>query len=106
MRYFLSIVAAIATTLSSPASAQTTYPGTLEELKAEVVRRAELKQYPVIVHDPDVVRKGAELLKGATEDDWANAWIQIADGYNADAQRHEARGERELAIEDYVTGYR
>lgn len=106
MRYLLSIVAAIAVMLCLPAAAQTTYPGTLEELKAEVVRRAELKQYPVVVYDPEVVRGGAELLQGTTEDDWANAWIPIADGYNADAGQHEARDERELAMEDYLTAYR
>ena len=70
------------------------------------MRRAELKEYPVVVYDPEVVRGGAELLQGTTEDDWANAWMPIADGYNADAVRHEARGERELAMEDYLTAYR
>jgi len=75
--------------MSASAPAQTTFIGSLADLQAEVVRRAELQLHPVTVYDPDVIRRGAALLKSKSEDDWANAWMEIADGYYTDAEQQE-----------------
>lgn len=91
--------------MGAPASAQVTFPGTLAELKAETVRRAELELYPVNIYDPDVVREGVALLQGTTEDDWANAWMQIADRYWTEAQMQEERGDTQAAMRLYQTAY-
>jgi esterase FrsA len=84
------IVGATCLLCAAATMAQSTYPGTLEELKADVQRRAELERHPVNVYDPATIRKGLTLLRSKSEDDWADAWMQIADPYFSDAERAEA----------------
>ena len=93
---------ALAVALCAPAIAQSSFPGTLDELKAEVQRRAERDRHPLNGYDPAIIREGLDLLHGKTEDDWASAWMQIADRYWAAAQA--AAGTRE-AMRLYQSAY-
>jgi pimeloyl-ACP methyl ester carboxylesterase len=95
----------MAAAVSAPGMAQVSYPGTLEELKADVQSRAERERHPVNGYDPAVIREGLTLLQGRTEDDWAIAWMQIADRYWAEALLQEARGDLQAAMQSYQAAY-
>jgi esterase FrsA len=99
------LVTACAVLVTASAAAQITYPGTLEELKAETVRRAELERHPINGYDPAVIREGVALLKGKSEDEWADAWMQIADRYMSEARQQEQHGDRPAAMSLYQQAY-
>jgi pimeloyl-ACP methyl ester carboxylesterase len=91
--------------LSGPAGAQITDPGTLEELKAEVQRRAEARRHPVNVYDPAEIRAGLATLSSKSEDDWASTWMAIGDRHLA-AARREQETDPEAALSSYLSAYR
>jgi hypothetical protein len=100
----IALIAISAALAGGPVAAQITYPGTLEELKAEVQQRADLGRHPINVYDPEVIREGLTLLHGKTEDDWACAWMQIGDRYWGQATRVESTDAR-AAMQLYQTAY-
>ena len=54
---------------------------TIDEIKTEAVHRAEVGQYPLIGLDPADVREAFESVHTADKDEWAAAFMHVADRY-------------------------
>src|ERR1700722_12827027 len=54
---------------------------TIDEIKVEAVRRAEVGQYPLIGLDPVDVKEAFESIHSADKDEWAAGFIRVADRY-------------------------
>src|ERR1700688_3006583 len=63
---------------------------TLEEIKAEAVKRAENGMYPLIGLDPGDVREAFAKINSTDNDDWAAGFSAVADRYMAQAKATEA----------------
>ena len=57
---------------------------TLDEIKAEAIKRAEDGMYPLIGLDPADVREAFSNIKTTDNDDWASAFSAVADRYMAE----------------------
>lgn len=58
----------------------------IEEIKAESLLRAQRGAYPLGGLDVQDVQKGLSLIKTRNPDEWAQAWIQVADQYMEQAK--------------------
>jgi esterase FrsA len=63
---------------------------TLEEIKAEAVKRAENGMYPLIGLDPGDVREAFSKINSTDNDEWAAGFGTVADRYMAEAKAAEA----------------
>ena len=78
---------------------------TLDEIKAEAVRRAENGMYPLIGLDPADVKQAFAAIKTSDYDEWAAAFITIGDRYMSEAQSLE-RTDPAKANADYIRAWR
>jgi esterase FrsA len=62
---------------------------TLDEIKAEAVKRAENGMYPLIGLDPADVKEAFAAIKTSDYDEWAAAFIAVGDRYMSEAQSLE-----------------
>jgi len=62
---------------------------TIEEIKTEAVRRAEVGQYPLIGLDPADIREAVQSIHTKDKDEWAAAFMGVADRYMKEAQAIE-----------------
>jgi esterase FrsA len=83
----LVVVFLSAATLSS---AEEHRERTLEEIKAEALKRAENGMYPLIGLDPGDVREAFASIKTADNDAWAAGFSAVADRYMAQGKALEA----------------
>jgi esterase FrsA len=60
---------------------------TLDEIKAEALKRAENGMYPVIGLDPADLREAFASIKTTDKDEWAAAFIAVGDRYMAEIGR-------------------
>ena len=58
---------------------------TLDEIKAEAIKRAENGMYPLIGLDPADVRQAFAAIKTSDYDEWAAAFIAVGDRYMSEA---------------------
>lgn len=58
----------------------------IDEIKAESLLRAQRGAYPLGGLDVQDVQKGLSLIKTRNPDEWAQAWIQVADQYVDEAK--------------------
>ena len=72
------------------AGAQPQKERTLEEIKAEAIKRAENGMYPLIGLDPADVREAFSHLSSTDNDAWAAAFSAVADRYMAEAKAQQA----------------
>jgi len=72
---------ALASLLAGSAAAQERRERTLEEIKAEAITRAENGGYPLIGLDPADVREAFASIHTTDKDEWAAAFIAVADRY-------------------------
>jgi len=63
---------------------------TLDEIKAEAIKRAETGMYPLIGLDPPDVREAFRSIKTTDNDEWAAGFSAVADRYMAQAKTLEA----------------
>src|SRR5215469_3020185 len=63
---------------------------TLEEVKEEALKRAENGMYPMIGLDPADVREAFRSIHKMDNDEWAAAFMKVADGYMAEGKSLEA----------------
>jgi esterase FrsA len=80
------------------AAAQSWGPRTLDELKAETLRRAETGAGPIGDVRMDDARRAMAALKSLEPDAWAGTWSAIGDEYMAKAAKASSQ---EQAREDY-----
>jgi esterase FrsA len=63
---------------------------TLDEVKAEAIKRAENGMYPLIGLDPADVREAFASINTTDNDEWATGFSSVADRYMAQAKTLEA----------------
>jgi esterase FrsA len=90
---------------SAVATAQEQKERTLEEIKVEAVHRAEVGGYPLIGLDPADVREAFKSIHTSDKDEWAAAFIGVADRYMAEGKRLEATDPAK-ANADYIRAWK
>jgi len=78
---------------------------TLEEIKTEAIKRAENGMYPLIGLDPADVREAFASIKTTDKDEWAAAFIAVADRYMAEAKSLQ-KNDPAKANADYIRAWR
>jgi esterase FrsA len=78
---------------------------TIDEIKTEAVRRAEVGQYPLIGLDPADVKAAFESIHTADKDEWAAGFMRVADRYFNEAKSLE-KTDPAKANADYIRAWR
>ena len=107
----LTVAAIAAGTALAQTSAQTSgqkeerRERTIDEVKTEAVRRAEVGQYPLIGLDPADVKEAFESIHTADKDEWAAGFMRVADRYFNEAKSLE-KSDPNKANADYIRAWR
>jgi esterase FrsA len=91
--------------LTGAVLAQEQHERTLDEIKAEAIHRAENGMYPLIGLDPADVREALASITTRDKDEWAAAFMAIADRYFNQAKSLE-KTDPAKANADYVRAWR
>jgi pimeloyl-ACP methyl ester carboxylesterase len=75
--------------LPQPALAQQRAERTIDEIKVEAIHRAEVGQYPLIGLDPADVKEAFDRIHTKDKDEWAAAFMGVADRYFNEAKSLE-----------------
>ncbi|MBZ5681761.1 MAG: alpha/beta hydrolase [Acidobacteriia bacterium] len=102
---FLAGWSALFALLSANSFAQEQRERTIEEIKTEAIHRAEVGQYPLIGLDPADVREAFQSIHTADKDEWAAAFMHVADRYFNEAKSRE-KSDPDKANADYVRAWR
>ena len=78
---------------------------TIDEIRVEAIHRAEVGQYPLIGLDPGDVKEAFENIHTADKDEWAAAFMHVADRYFNEAKSLE-KSDPTKANADYVRAWR
>jgi esterase FrsA len=78
---------------------------TLDEIKAEAIKRAENGMYPLIGLDPADVKEAFASIKTPDYDEWAAAFMAVGDRYMAEAKSLE-KTDPAKANADYIRAWR
>jgi pimeloyl-ACP methyl ester carboxylesterase len=78
---------------------------TLDEIKTEAVHRAEVGGYPLIGLDPADVKEAFASIHSKDKDEWAAAFMGVADRYMSEAKSLE-KSDPTKANADYVRAWR
>lgn len=78
---------------------------TLDEIKTEAIKRAENSMYPLIGLDPTDVREAFASIKTKDKDEWATAFMAVADRYMNEGKALE-KADPAKANADYVRAWR
>jgi esterase FrsA len=103
--FLMSLLLAIISSLTATVFAQEAGERTIEEIKTEAIKRAENGMYPLIGLDPADVREAFASLKSKDKDEWASAFMGVADKYMAEAKSLE-KSDPAKANADYVRAWR
>jgi len=101
----LAIVLALIFPLSTPCFSQQRPERTIEEIKAEAAHRAEVGQYPLIGLDPADVKEAFNSIHTRDKDEWAAAFMGVADRYMNEAKSLE-KTDPVKANADYIRAWR
>lgn len=77
---------------------------TIEEIKTEAIHRAEVGQYPLIGLDPSDVKEAFEHIQTKDKDEWAAAFMHVADRYFSEARSLE-KTDPAKANADYIRAW-
>src|ERR1700722_19438011 len=102
---FLTLSLMLAILFSGLAFAQEHTERTIEEIKTESVRRAQVGQYPLIGLDPADVKEAVDKIHTKDKDEWAAAFMSVADRYFNEAKSLE-KNDPAKADADYVRAWR
>jgi esterase FrsA len=78
---------------------------TIEEIRIEAVRRAEVGQYPLIGLDPNDVRDAFTTIHTKDKDEWAAGFMRVADRYMNEGKSLE-KSDPTKANADYIRAWR
>src|SRR6202162_537901 len=78
---------------------------TIDEIRAEAIHRAEVGQYPLIGLDPADVKEAFESIHTSDKDEWAAAFMHVADRYFNEAKSLE-KSDPTKANADYIRAWR
>jgi esterase FrsA len=101
----LIILVAITVTISSAAFPQQRAERTIDEIKTEAIHRAEVGQYPLIGLDPGDVKEAFNSIHTKDKDEWAAAFLGVADRYMNEAKSLE-KTDPVKANADYIRAWR
>jgi len=102
---FSCVLVVLSMTLITSALSQDRQERTLDEIKAEAVKRAENGMYPLIGLDPQDVREAFANIHTKDKDEWANAFMSVADRYVNEAKSLE-KTDPQKADADYIRAWR
>jgi esterase FrsA len=91
--------------LSIPSFSQQRAERTIDEIKTEAIHRAEVGQYPLIGLDPGDVREAFNSIHTRDKDEWAAAFMGVADRYMNEAKSLE-KTDPKKANADYIRAWR
>ena len=97
--------AAVLFMISPKSSAQQQTERTLDEIKAEAIKRAENGMYPLIGLDPADVREAFAKINTTDNDEWAAAFSSIADRYMSEGNSLKSSNPAK-ADADFVRAWR
>ena len=103
-RRFSAVSLSFALFFSIVASAQQRPERTIEEIKVESVRRAQLGIYPLIGLDPADVTEAFQYIKTRDKDEWAEGFMKVAARYFNEAKSLEATDPKK-ADADYIRAW-
>jgi esterase FrsA len=89
---------------SLSANSQERRERTIEEIKTEAIHRAEVGQYPLIGLDPADVKEAFENIHTRDKDEWAAAFMHVADRYFNEAKSLE-KTDPVKANADYIRAW-
>src|SRR5438105_4238164 len=104
-RFSLALCLLLITVVSSRSFCQQRTERTLEEIKTEAIKRAENGMYPLIGLDPADVREAFQSIKTKDKDEWAAAFMAVADRYMTEAKALE-KTDPTKANADYIRAWR
>jgi esterase FrsA len=106
--YSAALVWGFSALLSASAFAQQNEPRrerTIDEIRVEAIHRAEVGQYPLIGLDPADVKEAFESIHTGDKDEWAAAFMHVADRYFNEAKSLE-KSDPTKANADYIRAWR
>jgi esterase FrsA len=77
----------------------------IDEIRVEALHRAEVGQYPLIGLDPADVKEAFESIHSSDKDEWAAAFMHVADRYFNEAKSLE-KSDPTKANADYIRAWR
>jgi esterase FrsA len=101
----LAILLTLILTVCNPAFPQEKSERTLDEIKTEAVHRAENGMYPLIGLDPADVKEAFASIHTKDKDEWAAAFMGVADRYMNEAKSLE-KTDAAKANADYIRAWR
>jgi pimeloyl-ACP methyl ester carboxylesterase len=101
----LLIIVAMTVAVTSIAFSQQHAERTIDEIKSEAVHRAEVGQYPLIGLDPGDVKEAFNSIHTRDKDEWAAAFMGVADRYINEAKSLE-KTDPVKANADYIRAWR
>jgi hypothetical protein len=78
---------------------------TIDEIRVEAIRRAQVGQYPLIGLDPGDVKEAFESIHTSDKDEWAAGFMHVADRYFNEAKSLET-SDPTKANADYIRAWR
>jgi esterase FrsA len=102
---FFATSFALLLTLTIPSFCQQRSDRTIDEIKAEAIHRAEVGQYPLIGLDPADVKEAFNSIHTRDKDEWAAAFMGVADRYMNEAKALE-KTDPVKANADYIRAWR
>lgn len=96
---------ALILSLSTRSFSQQRAERTLDEIKTEAIHRAENGMYPLIGLDPDDVKEAFASIHTRDKDEWAAAFMGVADHYMNEAKSLE-KTDPTKANADYIRAWR
>lgn len=91
--------------LAAPCFSQEHAERTIDEIKTEAIHRAEVGQYPLIGLDAGDVREALNSVHTRDKDEWAAAFMGVADRYMNEAKSVE-KTDPAKANADYIRAWR
>ena len=91
--------------LAGSSLAQQPQERSIDEIKTEAIKRAENGMYPLIGLDPADVREAFASIKTKDKDEWAAAFMGVADKYMSEAKSLE-KTDPAKANADYIRAWR
>jgi esterase FrsA len=101
----LAITLALTFALSIPCFSEQRAERTIDEIRTEAIRRAEVGQYPLIGLDPGDVKEAFNSIHTRDKDEWAAAFMGVADRYMNEAKSLE-KTDQAKANADYIRAWR
>ena len=104
-RFIPILLFAVLLMTALPATPQQHRERTIEEIKTEAIHRAEVGQYPLIGLQPVDVKEAFQSIHTSDKDEWAAAFMHVADRYFNEAKSLE-KTDPAKANADYIRAWR